>query len=187
MSRQCSVCASPHRQRADAALSSGSKIAEVAVELGISESALYRHRRAGHLGRQMLKARGTGAGEQSPGDLLGALWESLADIRAVRGSALSRGDSGLLLRAARESHEIVKTALVQLGISDLQVAEELKSAERLATAVGYVAQRSPEVGLAISVALRDQGELAQADELQRVAEQAARRHHPDLDKEMQYR
>jgi hypothetical protein len=46
--------------------------------------------------------------------------EALADVKAVRGSALSRGDSGLLLRAARESHEIVKTALVQLGITNLE-------------------------------------------------------------------
>jgi hypothetical protein len=67
------------------------------------------------------------------------------------------------------------------------VAEELNSAERLARAVGIVSQRVPDIGRALSIELRNQGELAQADELQRVADQAARRLHPDLDREMQYR
>ncbi|GMA27051.1 hypothetical protein [Arenivirga flava] len=169
MARSCIVCTHPERVAVDAALVAGETQAAVASTYSLPPSSVSRHFR-GHLDTALVGFSGNEAGEGL--SLIDRLVRSLGDLEAVRRQALTSGNSGHVIRAAAASNALIQTLLDRLGVDDLSVATDLRTAHFLALSVGAATRVNPETGRLIAARLRDHGLHDDAAALDAVAAKA---------------
>jgi len=128
---QCSICNHPQRVEIDTALVSGESYRSVAKRFGVTDSAIGRHKRNGHIAEQIAKAAKkkeikqaeqiTAAVEEKERHEVASVDKLLKIIEAllaeclgmIRGAAA--GDENTKLRAVREARETAKLLLEVQG------------------------------------------------------------------------
>jgi uncharacterized protein with FMN-binding domain len=176
--RPCSICANAATVGAvDAALSTGSSVAETARlyagALGFSESALYRHARHQHDPKSTL---GTpmpdGEGFADNIRVLVAVQRSQLEALA---RADAKGDDRLAASAADRLRAVTKE-LLDAGITDDDVAEDLRYNALIVRALKRATRNDPEFARALASAaleFNDKELAADAEDLAKAAERYA--------------
>ena len=131
MAQACSICTHPQRAEIDQAIVSGGPNRRIAAQYGVSENAIRRHKKNGHIPEQIAKAAKKKeikqAGEikavvdekerrevADANRLLSIVEGLLAEcLRMVKGA--KAGDEGTKLRAVREARETAKLLLEVQG------------------------------------------------------------------------
>jgi hypothetical protein len=112
VSRRCTICDHPECQAIDRALIEGTAKRRIASQFGVSEAAVRRHEKAGHVSAAMAKARD--AADAAHGDDL------LAQCRELQDKAL-----GILSKAERAGDLRTAIAAIREGRSCLELLARL--------------------------------------------------------------
>lgn len=156
--RPCSVCDSPARPLIDGAIIAGEAVTSIAATTGkaagLSESAIYRHRRSGHAaGRLSVALPGEGIS-----DVVSTLVNGIRSAESLRDVAMRRGSDAAALRAMAEVRAGSVALADRLKISDLSVADHLDYANRSTRTIQRAALRDPSVADAIAAAADELGD-----------------------------
>lgn len=149
--RRCTVCDSPARPLIDGAMLSGDAVLSIAATVGkaagLSEAALYRHRRGGH---HAPKRFATALPGESTADVVRGIVSSVEAASMIRDAARSKGADVTILRASAEVRAGSVALAERLGINETSVADGLRYGEELAVIVRHAAMETPSIALALA-------------------------------------
>lgn len=114
MAQLCSICTHPQRAEIDQAIVSGDPNRRIAAQYGVSENAIRRHKKNGHIEQQLVKAEESkeiATADQLLADLVSAK-ERLEDLGQ---RAETAGDLKAAIAAVRESVRIIEITAKMLG------------------------------------------------------------------------
>lgn len=157
--RPCTICAHADLSEIDAGIIAGTPIARLSRDHGVSADSVRRHIRS-HLAPEARQAL-RGAESLSTSDLISRVADVADSARDARLSALDDGERSVALRAGTAEVRALEALFDRLGVDDLEVLDQLRDGERLATAVGIATRVDPALGRAIASRLRALG----ADEM----------------------
>lgn len=123
---------------------------------GISTDSIYRHLRS----HEPLEARAeTPETVNVPvaAELVERLIESADDLRRARRVASLNGNILGLTRASDSELRVLVTLIDKLGITNTEVAEDLRNTEGLVRAVASLTNAQPEIGKAVAAELAKSG------------------------------
>ena len=168
MSRRCGLCWNPLRSDLERRILDGDSIRFVAVDAGVSESAVYRHLR-NHLRPDLAAELGNRGAPLSVRDFAARLLSLLDETAAVRDFAKRSNDGRLLLQAAGQERDTLAFLLTRLGIDTQDVIETLSEAHALLRACVTSLSSHPDALDDVAKALREQGEHELAHTLTHIA------------------
>lgn len=114
MPQPCSICTHPQRLEIDQAILAGEPNQRVATRFVVTESAIRRHKKNGHIEQQLVKAEA--AKEIITADkLLADLVSAKDQLEALRQTAESAGDTRSAIAAVRECVRIIEITAKMLG------------------------------------------------------------------------
>lgn len=164
--RPCSVCSHAGRWEIDAELISGASVTQIARRFGISTDSAYRHLRS-HVAPAARDAL-LGPGSLPAADLAQRVLDVADAARDLRITAVTSGRRGDALKAMGSELKALGTLSERLGVTDSDVLAELNQLSTLVTALARLMRRSPDVGAALALELRDDGHLDLALEIESV-------------------
>lgn len=172
MSRPCSVCSNLNRRAVDTQLAQGASVQQVARNSGIGESSLRRHV-ARHLSAGLLREV-RASSDIGDADLIDTLVQVLHDVSAVRQVAIATGQSGLVLRSATATREIVGDVLTLLGVDAASVSQQLLGGQVLAKATARVIRVRPEFGTLLAENLDSLNDLEMATHVRELVHRSSK-------------
>lgn len=154
LGRKCSVCQHAHRQQIERALASGTlSIRGAATYFEVGREPLRRHVR-GHLSPAMRDAVLAVPGV-APVALARGLLDSLTTIADAIEDAEERGLLGLVFRGAEARARVTVVLADRLGVESTDALRDLSAAESIADAMGLLAIRNPQAGLALAATFEE--------------------------------
>ncbi|GAA2754076.1 hypothetical protein CLV52_1696 [Amnibacterium kyonggiense] len=150
----CRCCTTPDRARLDKMLRSGATVRATAAKFGMSESSVGRHR-ASHLQVPLLRDVQVNEDGSTVIDSLAALVYAIEGSTKVMSNSIARNQGGLALKAATTTRMLLRTLTTDLGITDVETARWLLSANNLARGVVRLARANPDAGRALADLLKD--------------------------------
>ena len=119
MPQLCSICNHPRRQAIDKAIIARQSNRRIATQHGLSEAAVRRHKKGGHLPGKLIKAAET-RDRRDAERLLNLMDELLTDAKGVIKAAKKSKDHRTLLMGIREGRETASRLLELTMIADIE-------------------------------------------------------------------
>jgi DNA-binding CsgD family transcriptional regulator len=157
--RPCTVCSLPTSKLLglERAVHGGTlKVSQLARIHAVSVDSIYRHLRS----HPPLEARSsTPESEDLPvaAEIIERLVESADDLRRARHVAAVNNNILSLTRAADSELRIITTLIDKLGITNIEIADDLRITEALVRAVASLTRQQPEIGKRVAIELRKAG------------------------------
>ena len=173
MARPCTVCTHLQRRAIDRDLAHAVSVQRVARDFEIGESSLRRHI-ARHLSEGLLREVRASA-DVGDADLVETLIDVLADMNAVRRTAVATGQSALVLRAGTATREVISDLLVLLGVDAASVGQQLIGGQVLAKAVARAIREAPALGSSLAMHLEALNDVAMATHVRELVHRSSER------------
>lgn len=107
MARICTVCSHPRRDEIERAIVEGTPIRRIAADTGLSETALHRHKKAGHISAKIAAFQGERE-RVTVQELNQIAHDGLTVLVDLIKRARDREDDRLVVQALRELREYVR-------------------------------------------------------------------------------
>jgi AcrR family transcriptional regulator len=142
MPRRCACCWHPNRANLEARILNGASVQLIAAEIGVNQSAVYRHFRL-HVRGRIAAALNDRAISTHVADMADRLASLLDETERIREQALATGDGKLLLAAVQQDRETVSVLMARLGIDHTELICGIREAQALIQACAAVLPRHP--------------------------------------------
>jgi hypothetical protein len=187
MPRQCRLCLSAQRAELERDLLDGTSTALVATAVGVSTSAVLRHRR-GHMRPLLRLALAERHAPRHVADFVDSVVELMEDADAIRSAALVAGNADLVLRSGAQKLVLLRELANDLGVDSGETVAALTEARDAMLSLAQVLPRHPDALGDLLDRLRASDQCDVADAVVHAVQAARTRtsidHQPDQPKEL---